>query len=97
MYSTTGLGSQRFAYLAWNLATLPKAKRIWPPALGLRKSLKATLIHLRRNRNQDDIAEALESSQPTIIRAIATMIPLLTAVLTNITPAAGYLDANGTY
>lgn len=97
MYSTTGLTPQRFADLAWQLANLPKTDRTWPPFLGLRNSLKATLIYLRRNRTQDDIAETLEVSQPTISRTITAMTTLLVTVLTDITPTAEDLDDHANY
>ena len=97
MHSTTGLTPQRFADLAWQLATLPKTERTWPPFLGLRNSLKAALIYVRRNRTQADIAETLEVSQPTVSRAITTMIPLLAAVLKDITATAEDLHDDANY
>jgi len=55
--------------------------RPWPPILGLRESLTATLKCLRRNRTQAEIAEDYGVSQSTISRAIAAMTLLIVGAL----------------
>lgn len=97
MHATTGLTPDRFAELYLKLAILPVKFRTWPPSLGLRDSLKATLIYLRRNRSQDDIAATLGVSQPTISRAIAALTPLIAEALADVTPTADDLSPTGTY
>ncbi len=63
--------------------------RPWPPILGLRDSLIATLKYLRRNRTQAEIAEDYGVSQSTISRAIAAMTPLIVGALIEFVPTAG--------
>ncbi len=43
---------------------------VWPPILGLYKSVVVALTYLRRNRVQVELAESFGVSQPTISRAI---------------------------
>lgn len=59
-----------------------------PPVLGLVAALKATLMYLRRNRTQADIADGYGVSQPTISRAITALVPVIAAVLEHLVPVA---------
>src|SRR5699024_10959084 len=61
-------------------------------ALGLYKSVVATLAYLRRNRVQQELAEFLNTSQATISRVIAATTPVLETVLHEWVPTADDLD-----
>jgi hypothetical protein len=93
MYHTTGLTKAKIADLHDKIAAhgLKPGMRPWPPILGLRDSLTATLKYLRRNRTQAEIAEEYEVSQPTISRAIAAMTPLIVGALIKFVPTADSL------
>ena len=90
MYHTTGLTKVKIADLHDRIAAhgLKPGMRPWPPILGLRDSLTATLKYLRRNRTQAEIAEDYGVSQPTISRAIAAMTPLIVGALIKFVPTA---------
>ena len=66
--------------------------RRWPPILGLRNALTATLTYMRWNRDQAEIAESYGVSQPTISRAISAITPLLVQALRDYVPTADHLD-----
>jgi hypothetical protein len=67
MYHTTGLDKAEILDLCEMIHREAVAdERIWPPILGLYKSVVVTLTYLRRNRVQAEIGEAFEVSQPTI-------------------------------
>ena len=71
--------------------------RKWPPILGLRNALTATLTYMRRNRVQAEIAENYGVSQPTVSRAISAITPLLVQALLDYVPTAHELDAGTCY
>lgn len=89
-YHSTGLGERQINWLCERIRDM--ASDVWPPSLGLRRSLIITLTYLRRNRVQAELAEAHATSQPTVSRAIAALIPLLTAALADYIPAVEDLD-----
>jgi len=65
---------------------------LWPPSLGLFRSVVVTLTYLRRNRVQHELAETFGVSQPTISRAIAAITPALGEALAGYVPTADELD-----
>lgn len=69
---TTGLTQEQFATLATalnrNLTWNKPATR--PNALNLNQALKITLLYLRQNSTEEDLADRFEVSQPTISRTI---------------------------
>ena len=71
MYHTTGFTKAEITELCARIKTreLAPGMRKWPPVLGLRNALTATLTYLRRNRVQAEIAENYGVSQPTISRS----------------------------
>ena len=66
--------------------------RVWPPILGLFKSVVVALTYMRRNRVQAELAETFEVSQSTISRAITTLTPLLGKAVSSHVPTADELD-----
>jgi hypothetical protein len=70
---------------------------VWPPVLGLFKSVVVTLTYLRRNRVQQELAQTYEVSQSTISRAIAAITPLLGESLAGYLPTAEDLDHGTPY
>jgi hypothetical protein len=99
MYNTTGFSRAEIAELCERIssADLPPGSRRWPPVLGLRRALTATLTYLRRNRVQAEIAEDYGVSQPTISRAVSAITPLLVKVLREFVPLAEELAGGGHY
>jgi hypothetical protein len=99
MYHTTGFTKAEIAELCARIEAreLTPGMRSWPPILGLRNALTATLTYLRRNRVQAEIAEAYGVSQPTISRAISAITPLLVQALIDYVPTADELDAETCY
>ena len=99
MYSTTGCTSAEITELCERIESLglDPGMRPWPPVLGLRRALTATLAYFRRNRVQAEIAEDYGVSQPTISRAISAVTPLLVKALSGFVPAADELADGGHY
>jgi hypothetical protein len=99
MYYSTGLTKARIAELCVKIEArdLKPGMRKWPPVLGLRNALTATLTYMRRNRVQAEIAEAYDVSQPTISRAISAITPLLVQALLEYVPTADDLDSRTYY
>ena len=62
-----------------------------PASLGLFTSICVALTYLRRNRTQCELAEAYETSQSTISRAISTTTPWLERALAEWVPVADEL------
>ena len=77
MYHTTGFTKAGITDLCARIEMreLTPGMRKWPPILGLRNALTATLTYMRRNRVQAEIAENYGVSQPTISRAISAVTP----------------------
>src|SRR6266852_9390699 len=99
MYHTTGFTKAEIAELCARIEAreLSPRMRRWPPKLGVRNALTATLTYMRRNRVQEEIAEDYGVSQPTISRAISAITPLLVQALLEYVPTADDLDANAQY
>jgi hypothetical protein len=98
MYHTTGFSRDNTIDLcALIYSETTREQHLWPPILGLFKSVVVALTYLRRNRVQAEIAEAFEVSQPTISRAITAVTPLLGQVLEGYVPTADELDDRTQY
>ena len=99
MYNTTGFTRAEIAELCTRIEArkLAPEMRRWPPILGLRNALTATLTYMRRNRVQAEIAETYGVSQPTISRAISAVTPLLMNVLLGFVSTADELDSRTCY
>jgi hypothetical protein len=99
MYHTTGLTKAQITELCTRIEAvgIKPGMRPWPPILGLRGALTVTLTYLRRNRVQQEIAEAYGVSQPTISRAISSITPLLVQALMKYIPAADMLGDGRQY
>ena len=78
-------------------ATADSPDNLWPPVLGLFKSVVVALTYLRRNRVQVELAETFGVSQSTISRAITSMTPILGTVLADYVPTADELDPSMQY
>ena len=98
MYHTTGLDKAEILDLCEAIhQEVAVDEQIWPPILGLYKSVVVTLTYMRRNRVQAEIAEAFDVSQPTISRAITAMTDLVERVLRRYVPTADELDDRKQY
>lgn len=96
--STTGLHRDQIEELfAMIRQATTEKEHAWPPVLGLLQSINITLIYLRRNRTQADLAETHHVSQPTISRAIAAITPLIATVLNDHVPTGDDLHDNAAY
>ena len=99
MYHTTGFSKDDIA----ELCVLVRKEctdapgNVWPPILGLFKSIVVTLTYLRRNRAQEELAESFDVSQSTISRAITGLTPVLGRVLAAYAPVAEDLDTHSQY
>ncbi|MDQ5851004.1 MAG: transposase family protein [Chloroflexota bacterium] len=71
--------------------------QVWPPILGLYKSVVVALTYMRRNRVQVELAETYDVSQSTISRAITGITPLLGKLLRKYVPTADELDNQKQY
>jgi hypothetical protein len=102
MYHTTGFTRGQIVELcaqvhAANEVAAEPEKAIWPPILGLFKSVVVALTYLRRNRAQAEIGEAFGVSQSTISRATTAITPLLATALRLFVPTADELDETTQY
>jgi DDE superfamily endonuclease len=98
MYYTTGFHGDEIVELAAMVHAVPMVDgKLWPPILGLFKSVVIALTYMRRNRVQCELAETYGVSQATISRAIAVMTPLLAKVLQKYVPTADELDPSRQY
>jgi len=70
---------------------------MWPPILGLYKSMVVALTYLRRNRVQVELAETFDVSQPTISRAITSLTGVLGRMLAEYVPMPEDLDERQQY
>ena len=95
MYHTTGFTKDDIVEVCAlvRAATADTPGNVWPPILGLYKSVVVTLTYLRRNRVQAEIGESFGVSQSTISRAVAGLSPVLGQVLAEYVPVAEDLDA----
>ena len=53
----------------------------WPKSLGLYKAVEAACMYLRQNATQEFIGDARDTSQPTISRYTAALVPIVKSVL----------------
>lgn len=98
MYHTTGLARERIVDLCAMIhREAVDEERIWPPILGLFKSVVVALTYVRRNRVQVELAETYEVSQSTISRAITSVTPIVEKVLRRHVPTADELDEQAQY
>ena len=98
MYHTTGLYREEIVDLCAMIhSEVASKERLWPPILGLYRSLVVALTYMRRNRVQAELAETYDVSQSTISRAITVMTPLLEKVLRKYVPTADELDDRTQY
>src|SRR5437016_11678884 len=99
MYHTTGFTKDQIVELCALIyaAKSEESAVVWPPVLGLFKSVVVTLTYLRRNRVQAEIGEAFNVSQSTISRAIQAVTLLLGDVLAGYVPTADELDEQTQY
>lgn len=99
MYHTTGFRKDQILDLCVRIhaenheGTLP----VWPPILGLFKSVVVALTYLRRNRVQAEIGETFNVSQPTISRAVTALTEVLGRVVADYVPVAEDLDPRTQY
>ncbi len=99
MYHTTGFSRDQITDLCamvYQEAT-DEGTRVWPPVLGLFKSVVVALTYMRRNRVQVELAETFGVSQSTISRAVTGVTPVLGAVLAGYVPTADELDEGTQY
>jgi len=91
-YRTTGLMVTQMQELVWrvnNALDKPWDKRIGrPKSLGLYKAVEAACIYLRQNAAQEFIGDCRDTSQPTISRYLAVLVPLVKSVLEEFVPSA---------
>ena len=98
MYHTTGFSREHITDLCALIhAETVNERQVWPPILGLFKSVIVALTYMRRNRVQVELAETYEVSQSTISRAISGVTPLLGTVLSKYVPTADELDGRTQY
>ncbi len=94
MYYTTGFHGDEIVELAAMVHAVPMVDgKVWPPILGLFKSVVIALTYMRRNRVQCELAETYGVSQATISRAIAVMTPLLVKVLQKFRQPTNWIPA----
>jgi hypothetical protein len=93
VHRTTGLYRDEIENLcgSFHEATINR-KATWPVGFGLYKSILVTLIYIRQNRVQEEIAETYDTSQSTISRAISAVTALLAELLRGHVPTADELD-----
>src|SRR6266511_3518815 len=99
MYHTTGYTRDQITDLCAMVyqEVAAEGTLVWPPVLGLFKSVVMALTCMRRNRVQVDLAETFEVSQSTISRAITGVTPVLGTVLAGYVPTADELDEGTQY
>lgn len=97
MYHTTGFTTDEITNLVAIIHRAYEGASTWPPSLGLRRCVCVTLAYLRRNRVQQELAEAFGTSQSTVSRAIGALTPLIGAALTQWIPVADEIDPAGSY
>jgi len=99
MYHTTGFAKDDITELCVlvQAGCADQPGIVWPPILGLYRSIVVTLTYLRRNRVQAELAEGFGVSQSTISRAITALTPILARVLAGYVPVAEDLDAHRQY
>ncbi len=97
MYHTTGFTADEITDLVAIIHRACGRARTWPPSLGLRRCVCVTSAYLRRNRVQQELAEAFGTSQSTISRAIGALTPIIGTVLAQWIPVAEEIDPASSY
>ena len=59
-----------------------------PKSLGLYQAVEAACMYLRQNATQEFIGDMRDTSQPTISRYVAELVPIVRAVLEEFVPSA---------
>ena len=95
MYHTTGFSKDEITELCAlvHATGISSGGDSYPPILSLFKSVVVTLIYLRRNHVQQELAEYYGVSQSTISRAITAITPELARVMRPFTPTAQELSS----
>jgi len=60
-----------------------------PKSLGLYQAVEVACMYLRQNVTQEFIGDMRDTSQPTISRYVAELVPIVKAVLEEFVPSAG--------
>ena len=91
-YRTTGLmvtQMQELVRRVNNALDKPWNKRVGrPKSLGLYKAVEAACMYLRQSASQEFIGDVRDTSQPTISRYLAALVPLVKSVLEEFVPSA---------
>ena len=91
-YRTTGLMITQMQELVRRVneaLDAPWNKRIGrPKSLGLYKAVEAACMYLRQNATQEFVGDTRDTSQPTISRYVAVLVPLVKSVLEEFVPDA---------
>ena len=91
-YRTTGLIFTQMQELVRRVngaLEKPWSKRVGrPKSLGLYKAVEAACMYLRQNAAQEFIGDVRDTSQPTISRSLAVLVPLVKSVLEEFVPSA---------
>ncbi len=85
MKSITGLTAAQVHALASEIGETTPVPGL-PPMITTREGVIITLIYLRTNRTQEDIAHTRGISQPTVSRTISAMTVALATVLADLVP-----------
>jgi hypothetical protein len=99
LYHTTGFSRDDIVELCVlvRAANADTPGNVWPPVLGLFRSVVVALTYMRRNRVQMELAETFGVSQSTISRAVTGVTPVLGAALAEYVPTAEDLDGRSQY
>jgi hypothetical protein len=99
VYATTGFSHDDIVEICAMIhrSISSPGEKTWPPSLGLFRSVAIALSDMRRNRVQQELAEAHGTSQPTISRAISRITPLIKDAMAEFVPAADDLDRRAQY
>ena len=91
-YRTTGLmvtQTQELVRRVNEVLDKPWNKRVGrPKSLGLYKAVEAACMYLRQNATQEFIGDIRDTSQPTISRYLAVLVPIVKSVLEEFVPSA---------
>lgn len=96
MKSITGLTLTQTNHLA-RMITENIVVADLPPIMPVRQGMVITLIYLRRNRTQQDLALTYGVSQPTISRTVAAMTVVFAALLADWVPTLDDLPTGPGY
>lgn len=98
LYHTTGFQASEILDIAELIHRAAEdSEVVWPPILGLYKSVVVALAYLRRNRVQVELAETYGVSQPTISRAVCAVVELTAKALAPFVPRADELVVGRQY